>query len=358
MHHTAKKWTKTEPPKRILAIRLQAMGDMVITLPYLQHLRNSLPETTIIDFLTRDEVRDIPESLELFDHVYTIAGGRHFKKQLFYTLTLLPRLLFRKYDLVLDLQNNLLSRIVRKALIPHAWTEFDRYSPLPAGERNKITIENAGFGKSAAASKFTLKSRHDIEFLLKENGWNKNCALVVLNPAGAFVNRNWPTIYYIEFAELWLQQFPDTQFLILGIDKITPTAQTLKSALGGRLLNLVNKTTPSVAFAILQHVSFVLSEDSGLMHMSWVSGIPTLALFGSTRSDWARPLGNHTFFLDSSDMVCGQCMQEQCSLENDQKNRCMTRYTPSFVFQKALSLINNIADFKNAQDNEIIALAR
>ena len=50
----------------------------------------------------------------------------------------------------------------------------------------------------------------------------------------------------------------------------------LKNELGDRLFNLVNQTDPIDAFAVLQHASMVLSEDSGLMHMAWVSGIPTL----------------------------------------------------------------------------------
>ena len=49
-------WKKKTLPRRVLAIRLQAMGDMVITLPYLQHLRNMLPDNSRIDLLTREEV--------------------------------------------------------------------------------------------------------------------------------------------------------------------------------------------------------------------------------------------------------------------------------------------------------------
>jgi hypothetical protein len=42
MNIACKPWTRKSPPGRVLAIRLQAMGDVVITLPYLQGLRNSL----------------------------------------------------------------------------------------------------------------------------------------------------------------------------------------------------------------------------------------------------------------------------------------------------------------------------
>ena len=60
---SARPWTKNTQPKRILAIRLQAMGDVTITLPYLQHLRNSVPVTTKLDFFTRKECDDIPKNI-------------------------------------------------------------------------------------------------------------------------------------------------------------------------------------------------------------------------------------------------------------------------------------------------------
>lgn len=148
----AKAWQEGRPPKRILAIRLQAMGDVVISLPYLQYLRRSLPEGVQLDFLTCAESAGIPSNIVLFDRVYRLGGGRRYKLQLLYAICLLPALLLRRYDLILDLQNNQLSRMLRKVLRPRAWTAFDRFSPKPAGERNRITIESAQYWKGCPQS--------------------------------------------------------------------------------------------------------------------------------------------------------------------------------------------------------------
>jgi hypothetical protein len=43
----ARPWRRPEPPARILAIRLQAIGDVAVTLPYLRALQKTLPETEI-----------------------------------------------------------------------------------------------------------------------------------------------------------------------------------------------------------------------------------------------------------------------------------------------------------------------
>jgi heptosyltransferase II len=335
MHIPAKKWTKESPPKRILAIRLQAMGDLVITLPYLQALRNTLPADTKIDLLTLEENKSIPHSIELFNKIYSIGGYRNFKKQLTFTFLLLPKILFQRYDVVIDLQNNLISRIVRKVITPHAWCEFDKSSPFAAGERTRLTVEAIGLGQNFPASNFKLKSEITSTELLKTNGWDGTSEIVILNPAGAFETRNWPLKNYIYFAKLWLNHFPETQFLVLGVHSIASKADYFKNELADKLINLVNKTLPDQAFAIMQKAKFVLSEDSGLMHIAWVSGIPTFAMFGSTHKR-SRPLGDHTILLDSSDLECGNCMLEVCKYSD---THCLTRYSPEMVFENAVSLI-------------------
>ncbi|HEX4850251.1 MAG TPA: glycosyltransferase family 9 protein, partial [Puia sp.] len=277
-----------------MAIRLQAMGDLVITLPYLQNLRNSLPQDAKLDLLTREEVEAIPRNIFLFDKVYSIGGGRDLKKQLFFTFMLLPRLTLRRYDVVIDLQNNIISKIIRKGIRPKAWSEFERFSPVAAGECTRLAIEAIGINNPTANYGLRLRGSFSENEILNDNGWNIENELVVLNPAGAFPSRHWPMENYVQFANLWKEHYPKTQFLVLGTSFIASKAAYLKNMLGENLIDLTNKTTTIQAFAILQKAKLVISEDSGLMHMSWISGIPTIAMFGSTWSARARPLGYHT----------------------------------------------------------------
>lgn len=332
----AKRWQKKQWPKSVLAIRLQAMGDLVITLPYLQALRNSLPPETTLDLLTRKEVDPIPKSLKLFNHIYSIRGGRNFKKQCIYAFLLLPKIIMKRYDVVLDLQNNLISRTTKKVVRPEAWSQFDKVSPLSAGERTRLTIEAIGLGKITATYKYQFKSDLNAEEILKANGWNGVSDLVIINPAGAFPSRNWSLENYAKFTISWLKRYPFTQFVILGTNTIMTKAAYLEINIK-ELINLTGKTSAAQAFAIIQQAKLVLSEDSGLMHMAWISGVSTLAIFGSTRSDWSRPLGEHSFFLDSSDLPCGNCMLINCKYGTTQ---CLTRFTPEFVFEKAVELMN------------------
>jgi heptosyltransferase II len=328
-----KKWTGKGRPKKILAIRFQALGDTVITLPYLQSFKRRNADIKL-HLLTRKEVSPIPEALDIFDKVITIGGRRNAKLQFILAMLKMPLLLLQGYDVVMDLQKNRISVIVRKLLRAKAWSEFDKYSLNSAGERTRRTIEAVGISDVSLDGDF--KNTVDPERLLTDNGWVKRNKLIVLNPAGGFPSRWWPTENYISFAKLWLSGDSDAQFVLLLIPSQQQKADEIKAALGERCIDLTGKANQVQAFSILKKVSLVLSEDSGLMHMAWVQKIPTIALFSSSKKVWSAPQGSWSMCFDSSDLPCGPCDFFVCKFGD---NRCLVRYEPGFILQKAKELL-------------------
>ncbi|MGA7160800.1 MAG: glycosyltransferase family 9 protein [Bacteroidota bacterium] len=330
-------WIDSTPPQKILSIRLQALGDTVITLPYLQSLHNRWP-STLFHFLTREEFGDLPRNMKMFDAVFTIGGGRDRVRQFLDAVRLLPQLQKEKYDVVIDLQRNMLSRTVRRMVRPKSFSEFDRFSLNSAGERTRRTINNL-LPQPMAELLPLLELRENYHSLnaLIASGYNTSKKLIVLNPAGSFITRNWPLDCFLEFAHGWITHVDDaSQFLILGTEGLREKALFLKENLGDKLINLVGKTSPSEAFAILQKAELVVSEDSGLMHMAWVAQVPVVALFGSSRSAWSKPLGKWSVCLASSDLECGECLQPACRFGDV---HCLSRYTPGFVIETAKKLL-------------------
>lgn len=320
-------------PKKILIMRFQALGDTVITLPYLQSLKHLYPKTEL-HFLTRKEVSAIPEAVDIFKRVIAIGGGRSAKAQFALLLLKMPWLWRQRYDAVIDLQNHKISKIVRRLVAAKAWTEFDRTSSLSAGERTKNTIEAIGFGKIKLDSNFKFKTTPDVFELNRQ--WKPGHRLVALNLAGFSPSRNWRLENYIAFAKLWLEQVDDcTQFVLLLLPSLQEKATLIEEALGDHCIDLTGKADQVQAFYIVSKCSLMLSEDSGLMHMAWIQRVPTLALFSSSRKDWSAPQGEWSYCFDSADLPCGPCMLEVCRF-ND--NRCLTRYTPAIVLQKAREL--------------------
>jgi heptosyltransferase II len=329
-------WKHSNPPRKILAIRFQALGDTLITLPYLQDLKNQLPHTSL-HFLTREEVSAIPKEVSFFDRIITIKGQRNAKLQFALLLLKIPFLIFQGYDFILDLQNNRLSKIVRKLLFARGWSEYDKWSPISAAERTRQTINAGAFCNLNPTPRFSLGKDLPDNFCL-QNNIHPDHDLVVLNPAGYCASRNWPLHYYALFAKLWLQNINQkTIFVLLLLPNLREKARYIKEELGDSCIDLTGKANQIQALQIIERSKLMLTEDSGLMHMAWIQHIPTVALFSSSRKDWSAPQGKLSVCFDSSDMECGPCMKEIC-IFND--NRCLTRYTPDIVLLRAKELLN------------------
>jgi ADP-heptose:LPS heptosyltransferase len=205
---------------------------------------------------------------------------------------------------------------------------FDRTSSNYAGNRYKDTINVLGICKVEFKALQQLGIQNS-EFRIQN--------YVVINPAGAFENRNWAIDNYVAFCELWLKEVDkDAKFVILGITKIKEKAVYLKQKLGDVLIDLVDKTTPIEAMQIVSKAKIVVSEDGGLLHISYATGTPTIGILGSTRNDWTNPILPHTYFFNSSDMPCGNCMLETCKFD---EVKCLTRITPEAVLQGSLKLL-------------------
>lgn len=321
----------------MLVIRLQALGDVVVTLPFARALRQRFPGSEL-DFLTRVEVAEAVKAVSFLDRVYVLGGGRSERRQLAVSGGLILRLLRRRYDVVVDLQNTRLSRWLRGWLRVGAWSAFDRVSPLSAGERTWRTIEAAGLGLGEVRPGFPLKDPERGVDKLRREGWAPGEELVVLNPAGAFPSRHWPVAHYAGFARLWRARRP-ARFLLMGLPGVRARSDALKRAIGEHAIDLVGRTDVAEALALIRRARLVVSEDSGLMHMAWVSGVPTIALFGSSRSDWGRPLG-HGVCLDSRDLPCGTCLAAECRYGDV---HCLTRYSPERVAEEAETLLARAA---------------
>jgi ADP-heptose:LPS heptosyltransferase len=227
---------------------------------------------------------------------------------------------------------------VRSLLRPSAWCEFERFSAELAGERTRKSIEAVGLGPLDVYPDLELIDPDAGLAALRDAGWDGERDLVVLNPGGFFEDRAWPLESYAAFATIWAASTErPPQFVVLGLPSIASKAEMLKDRLGGDLLDLVGRTTQGEAFAVLSRARLVLSEDSGLMHMAWVAGAPTLGLFGASRAVWSSPHGNYSECIDVCEAPDGECMVAgHCQRGAP---RCLTDLVPERVVERALALL-------------------
>ncbi len=329
-------WQDVSPPERVLLMRFHALGDVALTLPCSAWLRETLPDCRI-DYLSTAPANDILGASGIFSNVYILesAGGR--LARIAHSVRFAWSARRVRYDIVIDLQRNWPSRLIRRMLHPTAWAEFDRYSPRSAASRTRAAFAEAGLRNARESFMIPIPERllEAARAILRERGWNGSDPLVVLNPAGLWPSRNWPVQSYVELADLLISHH-GVRPVLLGTDRIRDAATALEDAQGTRVINLCGQTDAGLALAVLRHVAALVTEDSGLMHMAWALGKPMVTLFGSSYHTWSAPTGQNVRTLDSGDLPCGACMQPECRYGD---THCLTRWDPAYVASLLGSLL-------------------
>jgi ADP-heptose:LPS heptosyltransferase len=337
MSFKCRPWRSEKLPERILILRFHALGDLMITLPYIASLKKKIP-LAFFTLLTSREFSDLPKNLLLFDEVIDFNSHRNGKLQLLLCLLKLPMLWLRRFEIVIDLQNNKASRMIRYFLFPKSWTQFDKRSLITAGERTQTCLTALGLGNVSIDTELLMRDNQLYKTRIAIHSL-KEYDYIILNPGGSFPSRNWPTERYVQFCEAWLKKDQNIQFLVLGMSTLSAKAEQLKKDIGNKVIDLCGKTTLVEAFALIHKSKLVLTEDGGLMHMAWTQGVPTVALFGSTASYWSTPLGHWSICLNSSDLPCGNCLLAECRFGD---NRCLTRYSSQMVFERSVQLLDSL----------------
>ena len=331
-------WRRVRSPERVLLIRLHAIGDVAVTLPAAKGLRLRYPEATI-DALTRAEIVPLLRSFSIFDTVLECPEAAHPADRFALAARLGVQIRDKEYDVIIDLQRNWATRLVRMIASPKAWGEFDRFSSAPASQRVLDTFERSGFDGLSPSFDLPVSSslREEALEMLQSRGYDGERKLVLLNPAGLWRTRQWPLEHYVALARRWLDREP-VRFLLLGTERIREQSRVISGALGCDAINFAGETSLTLAVAMLQMTSAVITEDSGLMHLAWSCGIPVVALFGSSRHIWSAPTGSRVVVFHSGDLPCGQCMEPVCRFGDV---HCLARRTPATVLEAAMELASH-----------------
>ena len=329
-------WRQEKLPKKVLFIRLHAFGDALISFLAAQAFKNTYPDVEL-HLLIGASYSELPNNIAAFDQIHKLKHSRGGWPMAFDLLKVYPGLLSEKFDAVVDLQNNIHSKTIRKMLLPAAWAQFDRYSRIHALERYYQTVNALNLMPIAGIHKIELKNEQVGLDKLKAKGWNGTDQLILLNPAGAFPTRKWGELNYLAFAQKWLNHVnTNAKFVLLGYPAHAQRTQILSQGLGDGCINLIGQTSSLEVFNIVRKISLTLSDDSGLMHASWANQVPTIGFLGASPSYWGRPLGEKSAAYTSEDLECGNCHSTECKWGD---NRCLTRITPEQVVERAKQML-------------------
>ncbi len=153
--------------------------------------------------------------------------------------------------------------------------------------------------------------------------------------------KRWPPGHYAALA----RQIGQT-VVLLGSPKEAQDAHTIALAVpaeSARVVNLIGQTSLSEAFGLIAQARWMVSNDSGLMHVAAALGVPQVALFGSSsplhtpplnpraRVLWLKQDPTHRPALD-----CAPCFKRSCPLGH---LRCLNDLSPDRVAVEWRSLM-------------------
>lgn len=288
------------PPQRILIIRLSAIGDIVMASPLIRTLRRSHPGARLswlVEPAGAGLLRDNPDLDEVI--VWPRAEWRELWRMRRYRAlarafhTFVGDLRRRRFDLALDLQGLLKSAV---------WA---RLSGAP--ERIGLGSREGGallmtrvIARPRDDARIGSEYRHlaaalglaggDFAMHIAVNDADEAYARAYAAATGPYAvfcpyttrpQKHWFEARWPQLAEIVISRFGLTPVLLGGPADITAAARLQQA--NPQLRSEVGLTTLTQSAALIKHAACLVGVDTGLTHMGIAFGVPTAALFGSTR---------------------------------------------------------------------------
>lgn len=329
---------------KILIIRLSSIGDIVLSTPLVRCLRAAVPSAQI-DFLVKKKYCEI-----LVGNPY-ISNLILFENDIF---KLAKRIRKEKYDFILDIHNNFRTfllilfsgaKILRyknymfrrfflsefglnfyKEIVP----VFQRY--LKTAEFLGVSYDNKGldfFIDPALSEKPLAKKGGDgnAEDRFEQTRINQ---CIGICPVAVWKTKRWLKQNFVDLAKRILEK-QDCNILIFGGRNDFDYCENIKILVGPKAKNLCGLSLKETAVA-LKKCKYLLTNDTGLMHIAEALKVPVVAFFGPTVEEFGfypQLKKSKVFF---KNILCRPCSTKGSGKCPVGDFRCMTGISVEEVF--------------------------
>lgn len=310
--------------KRILIIRLSAIGDIVMASALIPALRRRWPDAHIA-WLAEPAGAELLRDNPRLDEVILWPRGewsqlwreRRYRTLLERARRFASGLRARRFDLALDTQGLLKSGLwawfsgarVRIGLHSREGSALLMTEVLrPPGLDERIGSEylflarRLGAGTDGFPMDLALGAgcRAEARALLEAQGISGGYAVIA--PFTTRAQKHWIEARWVELARR-IGTDPGLDVVLLGGPDDRAAAGRI--AAGGGIHNLVGRARLAASAALVSGARLLVGVDTGLTHMGIALNVPTVALFGSTRPylDTASPRARVLYH----PMACSPC---------------------------------------------------
>lgn len=267
----------------ILFVTATRIGDAVLSTGLLSYLLERYPDARVT-------IAAGPVAAPLFEAVPGVERIIVMHKRPFaaHWLGLYRAVVGKRWDVVVDLRGSAL-----------AWLLYARERRVMAkGDRRENRVRQLGrlFGLDPPPSpRLWLSPAHERE---AERLVCAGSPILAIGPAANWRGKQWRSERFAELARRLTSPagpLPGSRVAVLAAGHERAQAEPLLAALPpGRIIDLVGRTEPLTAAAVLRRCALFVGNDTGLMHIAAASGVPTLGLFGPSPVEQYAPWGAST----------------------------------------------------------------
>ena len=340
---TLQVYHQVKTQKKILVIKVGALGDVILAGPSLGMIRKKFPAAHIsllVDTRHAPVVSHCPYLNEI------IPLDRAKARSWIWLIRLAKRLRREGIDLSIDFQNTKRTHFLAfLAGIPKRYG----YRRGPLGwllnhpDLNFYTVESpikhqfrilTHLGINQLDEKLELwldaPSETAMEVWLKENqaAPDKKIVGLALGSSSRWSTKRWPVESFRSLAQKLTQDL-GCQILLIG----SPGEEALSrefSVDGMKVMNGVGKTSLEELIALVKQLSVLVTGDTAPLHIASALGVPTVALFGPTDPRRHVAGGNGGIVLTKR-LPCQPCYKGVCKYS--EHLACLKRITVEEVFE-------------------------
>jgi len=333
--------------RKILLIKLSAVGDVVHTIPVLNKLRRRYPLAQL-DWLVT------PAIAELLRHHPAITNIIEFEREAWSKpwrlepfasyLRLASRLRAAAYDLVVDMHGQFRTAALTLATGAPARIGFDRpragvwdasprkfpeqarkhawqgaregswlaythHIPVPtldlhAVDRYLNVGPILGLDREPADFSFPIPQSavSQVETLLAQHGANR-AEIVIMAPGTIWETKQWGSEKFAQVAAHFLSK--GLAVILIGSQRERVVCEEV-AALSPGAIDLAGRTALSELAALIRRSAISVTNDSGPMHLAVALDRPVVSIFGPTDPVWIGPYRRANAVLHA-DLECSPC---------------------------------------------------
>ena len=331
-------------PQRILVIKLDHLGDVLLATPVFSNLRRAFPEAEI-DALVGEwgsvALRHHPDvdSIIQYNARFFCRVGR--PSRLGESIRLFRKLYRREYNLLVELRGDWLTagfalfgaapyRLSRASLQLARKFGFDRFISNHERERNLNVLQSAHISTPLKETTFYSDpgARTWVDNLLDRLEIDASRPLIAIHPGSPIALKRWRSERFAAVAD-WLIAQQSSQILLVGVQTENRVIASIQKQMSGESISVAGQTTLSQLAEILRRCDLFIGNDSGPMHLAAAVGTRTIGLYGPTDPERFGPVGSHSQTIRRKP-DCPPCMGNSCKFGGE---GCMKEIEVADVIQ-------------------------